>query len=281
LDSVRQFKILFNTKLHPGLQVDTWLLTEQRAPAGFAYGFDMSGNNQFISQYNNTEAGIGLRYTWRETYARFGRAIVMNTSPRTQVLLQLSKGLKGTFDGQLDYTKLALQVNERFNTKGFGRTSFQAEFGKVWGNTPYAYLFNTRGVGQLGRGGGGLFVGNSFQTVGLYEFTAASTATLFLQQNFGNLLLKPRSASFRPELVLVQNISYGSLDHPEAHSGVILQAPEKGLFETGLLVNNIYRVSLRFFYLGFGVGLFQRYGYYALPDNSLNRAFRFGLSVSY
>jgi hypothetical protein len=56
-------------------------------------------------------------------------------------------------------------------------------------------------------------------------------ATLFLQQNFGNLLLKPRSASFRPELVLVQNISYGSLDHPEAHSGVILQAPEKGLFE--------------------------------------------------
>jgi hypothetical protein len=71
----------------------------------------------------------------------------------------------------------------------------------------------------------------SATVTGVVIDSSTSTATLFLQQNFGNLLLKPRIASFRPELVLVQNISYRSLDHPEAHSGVILQAPEKGLFE--------------------------------------------------
>ncbi len=278
LDSIRQWRALFNTKPIPNLQLNTWILQEQRSPAGFVYAFDINNNNQFIHQYNNTEVGIGLRYTFRETYARLGRAIVMNTPPRTQIMMQLSKGLPGPFDGQLDYTKFALQVNETFRTKSFGRTSLQASVGKVWGNVPYAYLFTTSASGQQGRG---LFVSNSFQTVGTYEFNSSSTAALFLQQNFGNLLFKPSNAHFRPDLVLVHNMSFGTLSNPNAHLGITLQAPEKGLFEGGVLVNNLYRANMRFFYWGLGLGLFRRYGYYTLPEKRKNWAFKFGLTFSF
>ena len=282
MDSIHSYKVQFRTKLTPNLQATAWLSHEQRNPAGYDYGFDMDGKNQFIHQYNNTEAGIGIRFTRRETYARFGRALVMNTPPRTQILFQLSKGLKGTLDGQLDYTKTDLQINQRFNTKLFGRTSFQAELGKVWGNIPYANMFTLRGVGQQQRrGGSGLFVGNSFQTAGVYEFSATQSASLFWQQNFGSLLFKPANAKFRPEFVLVQNIGYGSISNPSAHTGQILQAPEKGLFESGILINNLYRVNLKFFYLGFGVGYFQRYGYYTLPEKAKNRALKFGFTFSF
>lgn len=280
-DSVRQYRVMFNTKPRPWLQFNAWLMKEDRSPAGYRYSFDIDGKNNFVSTYHNTEAGIGIRYSWRETYTKIGRAILMKTPPRTQILFQVSRGLKDVLDGQLSYTKMALQFNQRFQTRLLGRTSLQAEFGKLWGDVPYGYLFQTRGVAQAGRGSGGLFIGNSFQTVGVYEFSSTSMASLFLQQNFGTLLFKPESASFRPELVLVQNIGYGSLANPALHSGIILQAPERGIFETGLLVNNLFRVNLRFLYMGFGIGAFHRYGYYTLADNKQNWALKFGLSASF
>ncbi|MBV9989644.1 MAG: carboxypeptidase-like regulatory domain-containing protein [Chitinophagaceae bacterium] len=282
LDSMREWKVQFNTKPWPNFQANAWLLTEERGPAGFSYGFDIKGNNQFISRYQNTEAGIGFRYTTRETYARVGRAIIPNTQPWTKILMQVSKGLPGTMNGQLDYTKFALLYFQRFNTKHFGETSFQLELGKLWGDVPYAYLFNVPGVGQQqGTLASGLFVGNTFQTVGPYEFSSANAATFFLQQNFSNLLFKPGSANIRPSIILAQNISYGTLPHPEKHNGLNLQSPDKGLYETGLLINDLYRINLRIFYLGVGVGVFRRYGYYELPDAAKNWAFKFGFAVSH
>ncbi len=280
-DSVRQFRVQLNTKLTPNLQADAWVLKEQRNPAAYDYGFDIESKNQFSHSYNITEVGIGLRFSRRETYASFGRALVMSAPPRTRILFQVSRGFKDLLGGEIAYTKMALQVNQLFDTKLLGRTSFQAELGKIWGNIPYAYMFNTRGIRRENRSASGLYVGNSFQTAGVYEFNATQSASLFFQQNFGSLLFKPKSSRFRPEFVLVQNIAYGSISNQASHSGLVLQAPEKGLFETGLLINNLYRANMRFFYLGFGVGYFQRYGYYALPDKSKNGAFKFGFTVSF
>jgi hypothetical protein len=205
----------------------------------------------------------------------------MKSPPRLRVMFQLSKGFKDLLGGQVDYTKMAIQLNQQFNTKGLGTTSYQLELGKTWGNVPYAYMFNTRGIRRENRSASGLFVGNSFQTAGVYEFNATQSASLFLRQNFGSLLFKPKNPKFRPEFVLVQNIAYGSISNQASHTGLLLQAPEKGLFETGLLINNVYRTNWRFFYVGFGIGYFQRYGYYSLPDKSKNGAFKFGLSLSF
>ena len=282
LDSIREWKINFTTKLYPSLQTDIWLATQHRNPAGFAYSFDPTNTGKFLADYNNTEAGIGIRYTRGETYARIGRAKVLNTLPRTQIMLQASKGLSGVLDGQLDYTKLALQLNHSFRTRQFGRTSFQVELGQVWGNVPYAYLFNTKGsIRETGRRNSGLFINNSFQTAGIYEFTSNRTASLFFQQNFGSLLFKPETEKSRPKFLLVQAIAYGSINNLSAHQGVVLKAPEKGLFETGLLVTDIARFNMKFFYLGLGAGVFHRYGYYALPDAKNNWALKFGVSMSF
>ncbi len=283
LDSVREWKALFSTRPWHWLQTDGWLLTQQRNPAGFPYRFDIANNGNFVDGYNNTEIGIGLRYTRGETYARIGRAKMINTPARTQIMLQLSKGLNGTLGGQLDYTKLALQVNHSFRTKHFGNTAFQAELGQVWGNVPYAYLFNTKGsVNETGRQrSSGLFINNSFQTAGVYEFTSNRTASLFIEQNFGSLLFKPETIKSRPEFVLVQNIGYGTISNLAAHQGVVLQAPEKGLYESGLLVRNILRTNMKFFYYGFGIGVFRRYGYYTLEDNKKNWALKFGVTISF
>ena len=280
-DSLQQFTIQFNTKITPRLQGDIWLLKEQRSPTNYAYGFDMNSNNQFSRSYTNTEAGIGLRYTTRENYIRFGQATVLSTPPKTRILFQLSRGLNNVLGGQLDYSKLALRINHFFDTKLFGRTAIQFEAGKIWGNVPYGYMYNTRGIIIQDRNESGLYVGNAFQTVGVYEFNSTQSASIFIQQNLGSLLLKPKNAKFRPAFLLVQNIGYGSINNQKSHTGFSLQAPEKGIFETGLFIKDIYRIKTQFYYVGFGIGYFQRYGYYTLPEKSKNGALKFGLTLSF
>ncbi len=127
-----------------------------------------------------------------------------------------------------------------------------------------------------------MYIPDHFQTVGLYEFAASSTANLFVEHNFGSLLFKPKNISFRPEIFVIQNISYGTLRNAGAHQLIAFSVPEKGLFETGLMIKNAYRVSLySLLYIGINAGVFYRYGNYALPNNADNWAFKWGFSISF
>jgi len=277
MDSVEQYKISFSTKLRPSIQSDIWLLNENRNPAGYDYQY--ASSTESFRSFHNTELGIGFRITGGENFTRIGRAKIRTKPATTQLLLQLSKGLKDVLNSDLDYTKAAIQFNHSFHFKKLGQISFQVEAGQVWGNVPYSYLFNTKAThsGRLS-----VFVPNNFQTVGLYEFVSSRSAGLFLQHNFGNLLFKPKNISFRPEFLLVQHIEYGSLDNAASQKNIEFKVPEKGLFESGLLVKNIYRKSLfSVVYIGLGGGVFYRYGHYALPKSSDNWVFKWGFSISF
>jgi hypothetical protein len=277
MDSVEQFKINFSTKVLPSVQSDIWLLNEARSPAMYVYEFVHNGAN--LRRFRNTELGIGFRLTRGESFTRMGRAKLRTKPATTELLLQLSRGLKNVLNGDLDYTKLAIRFNHSFQFKRLGKTSFRFEAGQVWGDVPYAYLFNARATktGKIS-----LYIPDHFQTVGLYEFAASSTANIFVEHNFGSLLFKPKNISFRPEIFVIQNISYGTLRNAGAHQLIAFSVPEKGLFETGLMIKNAYRVSLySLLYIGINAGVFYRYGNYALPKDADNWAFKWGFSISF
>lgn len=280
MDSVELVRINFSTKLSPAVQSDLWLLKENRSPAMYAYEYDdISAGKQFRF-FHNTEAGVGIRFAKGESFIRMGRSKVRTKPASTQLLIQLSKGLPGFWKGDLDYTRVVIRFNHKFLLKKLGETSVQLEAGGAWGELPYSYLFNTRAT-NTGRKLT-LYVPNSFQTAGLYEFAADRSASLFLEHNFGNLLFKPDNLSFRPEIILVQSISYGSLRNATAHKFISFTVPEKGLFESGLVIRNLYRRSiLSVAYIGIGGGVFYRYGSYALPKTADNWAFKWGFSISF
>jgi hypothetical protein len=277
MDSIEQFKINFSTRIRPAIQADIWLLQENRNPAGYEYAFEKDARE--LRSFRNTEAGLGFRLTRGESFTRMGRAKLRTRPATTELLIQFSKGLGNVLNGDLDYTKLALRFNHGFLWKRLGKTSFRVEAGKIWGDIPYSYLFNIRATkaGKLS-----LFVPDHFQTAGLYEFAAGSTANLFVEHNFGSLLFKPKNVSFRPEIAIIQNISYGKLHNARAHKLIDVKAPEKGLFESGIMIKNAFRVSLySVAYIGIGGGVFYRYGTYSLPKNADNWAFKWGFSISF
>ena len=280
MDSIEQFKIDLGTLLRPSLQVNAWIMQEDRSAAGYAYEFRDDITKVNYRRFHNTEIGVGLRLTRGESFVKMGRAKFRSKPARTQLLFQLSKGIHGFWKGDLDYSKIALQFNHSFRFKKIGVTSIQLEAGKVWGDVPYSYLFNTKASHVSNRIS--IYIPNTFQTAGLYEFAAGQTAALYIQHNFGNLLFKPTNLSFRPEFLFIQNISYGSLSNASAQKYIQVKAPEKGLFESGLVVKNLYRKSIySIAYLGFGGGVFYRYGYYALPRPIDNWAFKWGFSISF
>ena len=102
-----------------------------------------------------------------------------------------------------------------------------------------------------------------------------------MQHNFGSLLLKPKNVHIRPEFVIVQAINFGSIKNPQFQNGLEFKTATKGLYESGLLVNNIYRMNMQFLYFGFGAGVFYRYGAYSLPKTFDNIAFKIGMNLSF
>lgn len=176
MDSVEQYRIGFSTHLQPTLQWDTWILHENRSPAGYNYLFT-GDDGKDIHSSRNTEIGIGLRFAAGESFTRMGYSKIRTKPANTQLLLQVTKGLKGVMDGELDYTRAIARFNHKFSFKKLGETTIQLEAGAVWGNVPYSYLFNLQATNTGKRIT--LYVPGNFQTAGMYEFASGKTISFF------------------------------------------------------------------------------------------------------
>jgi hypothetical protein len=58
-------------------------------------------------------------------------------------------------------------------------------------------------------------------------------------------------------IYFLQNIIYGKFSVNFVHKGIIIKKHEKGIFESGFLINNIYRIITQVFYMYFGIGLLK------------------------
>ena len=76
-------------------------------------------------------------------------------------------------------------------------------------------------------------------------------------------------------------MAFGSLRNPERHIGVPIKTLEKGYFESGLAVDNLYRQKFKLFYLGVGVGAFYRWGANRLPEEADNFTYRLVWNIGF
>jgi hypothetical protein len=143
------------------------------------------------------------------------------------------------------------------------------------GLAPYGKLYNGRGANLTS-----YFAEDNFQTMGLYEFTVSKYASLFLNHNFGNILINKKFS--KPELVLYHNMGIGQLENASAHSGPLIQDFSKGYFESGIGMNNILRAQyFNVAYWGMGGAIFYRYGDYQLPSSSNNIFYKLTISFTF
>ena len=248
-------------------------LSQNTRKQNYEYTFAPDFEN---STFRFTEVGLNLRVAFAERVVNFlGTQFSETRFPL--IYFAYKKGFNGWLDGQFDYQKILFAIEDDFRILHFGETSFRIEAGQTIGELPYNQLFTSSGIG---RGFQLLEIDHTFQTMDQYEFLSDRFINLFFQHNFGTLLFKWKN--FKPEFSIVQNIGYGNLKNPELHQDIEFKTMEKGFFESGLRIDNLLKINyLNLMYLGFGGGIYYRYGDYAFAQTKDNLAYRLRLKFTF
>lgn len=254
-------------------------LNQSKLKPLYDYAFDeeLPATN---SEFNFTELSVQLRYAFGENTTWYMGMKVPTTTKYPIAFLGYTKGFKGLLGGDIDYHKITLAVEQRFNARFLGETSYRIEGGLIKNDLLYSKLFVASGIGGTFSSIG---LENSFQAMKNYEFVADKFVNVYLEHDFGNILIRHKYS--RPRLIVLHNMGYGTLDKPELHrfseeSTVKVQDWSKGYFESGVGLDNLVVVPvLKMFKIGFGARVYYRYGAYQLEKTMDNIAVRWSMNI--
>jgi hypothetical protein len=232
----------------------------------FYNGYDY---DPIASIYRLNETGFQLKYSPNERLANMaGELFSLNPYNSPVVYFNAIRGIK-IWGTSFDYLKLEAKINVNFMTKAFGRTNLQLVAAKAFGDLPYFMLYN----GHESYYDFTVETANSFASMRMNEFLSDEFVSIHYRQDFGGLLFKGKK--FRPKIVLANSVGFGRLNKPELHRGLNFKTMEKGYYESGLLINNIIR---QLGFVGYGFGVYYRYGPYSFSNISNNFAYKLSLT---
>ncbi len=272
MDKTRETEFSLSFSALKYVKVRAYLLHSNAEPTN-NYSFGLSDANPRVSltRFNITETGMQIRYAHQETFMKTPRGNKFSMGTRYPVLyLNVARGIN-LMNGGFEYWRTEVKIAKSFKTKRFGDTRFALLAGKVSADVPYCRLY----AGMSSYKPFTLETEQSFGTMRFNEFLADRFVALFVKQDFGKLLIRPRG-KFQPELTLVHNIGFGGLSNGAYHENINVESYGKGYFEGGLLINNLVRVQL----FKYGLGVLYRYGPYAYSKTIDNFAFKLTLQFN-
>ena len=252
--ALRYFKI--NLYLHQDLRTVT---------TDYRYRVSSPEGDRLLDRFHITETGLGLKYAFREKFLetpRGNRISLGTTYPVLYANLHMGLPILG---GEFEYLKIEGKMSKTFISKSTGDTRITLVGGLADRNLPYPLLYS-------GEGSFGIFTietENSFATMRMNEFVSDRFASLHFRQDLGKLLFS--RGEFQPGIVLAASAGFGRMKFEGGHVNLDEKTLEKGYYETGILFNNL----LRQWFLGYGLGVFYRFGPYTLLKTIDNFAFKF------
>lgn len=269
MDRIDQASLTYKTRLSTFMTLETSLRR-----------FDIYSNNDYEffdpekpdaapkDHFSFSEVNLKWRWAYKEKItSNFGNQISAGTDYPV-LMLSYGKGIEGILNGSFDYNRVEFGTWLYRYIKGWGFLDTRLEAGYVDRPVPYQLLFSNRSTYSPTFS----FVSkNSFQTMRFNEFFADKYVSLFLNHNFGSLLF--RTNWFQPEISLFHAMSYGTLQNPEFHNNLDFKTLEDGYYESGVVLSNIFHIEFfKVGYMGFGGGVFYRYGPNQLPNEHENWA---------
>lgn len=211
-----------------------------------------------MARFANAE--LKLRFAYKEKFIGTTSGIQSLGTDYPILWLVYQRSFKDVLGGQYAYNRLKLQLEKDFQTHYVGRSSVLLQAGYASQGCPLPETFNLLGSYEPF----GLYSPGCFATMRDNEFFCDRFVALFLSHDFQGRLLLTNSEWFKPRLSLVTNLGWG------------LPSMEKGFFESGLVVRGLLNVPTA----QMGLGVFYRYGSYALPRRIDNFAFKYSISFA-
>ncbi|AEH01324.1 DUF5686 and carboxypeptidase-like regulatory domain-containing protein [Lacinutrix sp. 5H-3-7-4] len=198
-----------------------------------------------IKQY---ESAFSVRYMPKREMTGFGVERRVKNSDFAQLFAQVTRGDKGVFDSDFDYTKLQFSYIQPIAVGGFGRLTTSIEVGKTYGQIPLALMSVVPGNQSY------FSIYNTFSQLDFYEFVTDEYATLHVEHNFnGRLfsripLLKKLNlraiVGFRGVMgdVSQENRDINASFNPDGTPFVYVAPNKEAYYEYSIGVGNIFKV---------------------------------------
>ena len=244
-----------------------WTLTRSRVNPLFPYTFNVNGNSYTL--FHLTTASVAIQWN---PFSRFmqtptGKIEIEKQFPK--FTFQYTQAVSGIFDGDFTFGKLDFRTEYEKKYLNGQKTSMMVQGGIAAGDVPLTHLYSTspNNLDKDGVLARITFAGkNSFETMYFNEFFSSQYVMLQLKHALKKYTVFT-GVKFSP--VLVTRAGWGNMDNPERHQGIEYNTLEKGYYESGVELNEIFR--------GFGLSTFYRYGPYHLPDAGRN----FSIKISF
>lgn len=224
-----------------------------------------------ITTYNTTDFTLGFRFAFREKILQTTKGQISMGSNFPIVWVKYSRGVDELFDGEFSYNRFDIKIDYSHYFKYLGESSMLVKAGIIQGELPISNLYSGVGTYSVFT----IHAPGSFGTMRPNEFYSDRYISLFLSHNFKNLLFS--FGNYKPELMLVTNIAFGSLSNANNHHQLDFNTLEKGYYESGLVIRKL--LDLQVYDLGLGV--LYRYGPYGFNTPSQNFAYKISLYYAF
>ncbi len=221
--------------------------------------------------YHLTKATLEFRYAYREKIIQTTKGSVSFGSDYPVVWFKYTQGIKGVLSSEFSYSKFNLRVLHTINTNYAGSLTWMLSGGIATGAAPASELFAANGTYAMFT----IYAPYTFGTMRANEFLSDRFASLFLTWDFKDLLVS--FGKWKPQLLLVTNLLYGTLKHPEEHVNYDFKTLDKGYYESGFVIRKLLNMQV----YDLGVGVMYRYGSYHLPKVGDNFACKISLFYAF
>ena len=227
-----------------------------------------TGDSIYNGRFRITALDFKVRIAPGERYMLTNKGLATVTPGKPVIWLSYQKSLKGVLDCPFNYDRIQAQLTYSWLIRYLGKSTVTLQAGYVFGDVPVFENFNIFANNH----GFALYSTESFATMQVNEFICDRFALLFFTHNFGKFF---KTKWFNPEFIFATNIGWGDISNVEKHGGVELKSMKDGFYESGLVIDNILKISTA--KLGFGA--FYRYGANSFDDVGDNFSFKLKLGI--
>lgn len=243
------------TRLIPKTE-STWQVIRSHIAPRFDYFFNLDGKMHHT--FDIAAAQVAVQWNPFSDYMQTPTGRIETEKRFPKFTFQFTQALPEFTGNDFSFGKIDVRAEYEKNFLNGQKTSALFQAGLAYGDAPITQLYNTspnnptkdRIQERITFSGK-----NSFETMYFNEFFSSQYLMLQFKQASQRLNF---SKKIRPSFVVVSRMAYGSMVKPEQHIGLDYKTLDKGFFESGLEINQIYS--------GFGLSGFYRYGPNKLPN---------------
>ena len=224
----------------------------------------IKSSGEAINTFQFSEASIGVRYAYKEKFMQLIDKLYSQGTKWPIIWGNIAQGLNNFGMGQYNYRRYDVKIEKTIPIKLAGHSDIQIRAGYVDGDVPLLRMYSGNGD----RTNIPVASENTFETMRPYEFFSSKYAAVFYSHSFEKLLFQ--SGKFQPVLAIHANAGVGTMGNLTSHSGLVFKTMEKGYYEAGISIDDIFKS----FTGGFGVGVYYRYGPYSDTKAQNNLMFK-------